>query len=81
MLKIHDSKLLKVALKGIDNILSKWEDEKASQSEESNEFLTRLEEKGGLDWIEALQSHPDHDVYKAAVKILEKNFELEEQPM
>ena len=35
-------------------------------------------EAGGLDKIEALQRHNNHDIYEKAIKILELHFEVED---
>jgi importin subunit alpha-1 len=75
-----DDKLLQVALEGIDNILSKWGNKEATEVGEPNEFVLRLDEKGGLNKIEGLQTHPNNEIYEASAKIIEKHFGMDEQP-
>lgn len=73
-----DAQLLQVALTGLDNILSKWGIKETTQGGERSEFIERLEAKGGLDKLEALQCHQNNEVYEAALKVLQNHYELEE---
>jgi len=68
LLTSDDSRLLLVILEGLDNLL-KLSDLNLAQS---------IEEHGGLDQIERLQSHQNHEVYEKAVSILETHFAAEE---
>jgi importin subunit alpha-1 len=42
-----------------------------------NPFATIIESAGGLDKIEALQQHPNEDVYEKAMHILQTYYEAE----
>ena len=62
--------MLAVALEGLDNTL------KAGQAnfindEGENHFATILENEGALDNLEELQQHPNHNIYEAAMKIVD----------
>ncbi len=68
-------KIVKVALEGLENILRIG----ALQLKEhpdlgENEYARFVDEAGGLDKIEQLQSHPNKDVYTRASKIIETYF-------
>jgi len=68
LLNSEDPRLLMVILEGIDNLL-KLSDLNLAQL---------VEEYGGVDAIERLQSHQNHEVYEKAVTILESHFAAEE---
>jgi len=79
LLKDQDSKILQVALEGIANCL-KWGKQFNLKDETgTNKFVAELEEKGGVDSLENLQSHPDNDVYQKVIQILEEYFDAEEE--
>jgi importin subunit alpha-1 len=71
-----DSKTLIVALEGIENFLKvgklHFPDEKGE-----NQFAIMLEYCGGVDRIEALQTHKNHEVYERALRLLETYFSLD----
>jgi hypothetical protein len=70
LLTIEDAQILVVVLDGISNILKM-----ASNSEEDIDLLTtQIEECGGLDKIEALQNHPNEEIYKLAFDIIDRYF-------
>lgn len=66
-LKFQDPKLLLVAMDAISNIL-RHDPQRANM----------LDNNGGLDTLESLQTHPSHDVYAKALEILERFFSVEE---
>jgi len=78
LLDVADVKIITVALEGLENIL------KVGEADSKNHDGTNLhqrfvQEAGGLDKIEALQRHDNHDIYEKAIKILELYFELEDE--
>lgn len=44
-----------------------------------NKFSVELEKCGGLDLIEPLQMHANHQIYERALRILEQYFQEEEE--
>lgn len=76
LLGAEDSKTVEVVLEGLNNILN-WGAVLASQNKTDNQFLVLLEDKGAVERIEKLQTHPNNEVYLKALKILENHFELE----
>jgi len=73
VLATPDSKTLIVALEGIENFLKvgrlHFPDEK-----NENRFAIMLELCGGVDKIEALQTHKNHEVYERALHLLETYY-------
>eukprot|EP01006_Ploeotia_vitrea_P052593 TRINITY_DN67708_c5_g2_i2.p1 TRINITY_DN67708_c5_g2~~TRINITY_DN67708_c5_g2_i2.p1 ORF type:complete len:535 (-),score=94.88 TRINITY_DN67708_c5_g2_i2:155-1759(-) len=79
LLGVPDAKVISVAMECLDNILKVGEDEKDLRGDGINHFAVAIQECGGLDKIEALQSHPNNDIYNLAVSLLEQYFDPEEQ--
>ena len=48
-----------------------------SQGLQENPFLVDLDNKGGVEKIEKLQTHPKNKVYLKALRILENHIELD----
>ena len=72
--KSLDAKLLQLCLDCLSNIL------KAGELEDgSNPCVTYTEECGGLDVIEKLQEHENHEVYTKALKIIERYFSTNDE--
>lgn len=67
ILNVNDTKILMVALDGIDNIL------KTAEACGRN-YLSFVDECGGVDMIEALQSHESEEVYEKCIQIIEAYF-------
>lgn len=79
LLSVHDSRIVSVALEGLENILRVGQKEKDTSGAEYNEYSRAIESVGGLDKIEGLQHHSNQEVYEKAVRILEVFFIPEEE--
>ena len=76
LLGVPDTRIVKVALEGLENILKMGQLVASSEADGGggNPMCVLLEEAGGLDQLEALQSHADDEVYQRAVSMLETYF-------
>lgn len=76
VLDVQDAKTLIVALEGIENFLKigklHFLDEKGE-----NKFAILLEVCGGVDRLEALQTHKNHEVYERALRLLETYYSID----
>jgi len=73
-----DSKIVQVALNGLENILRFGEAE-SKNTGGSNPYAVIIEEVFGLDKIEFLQSHENMEIYQKAFDIIERYFGTEEE--
>ncbi|XWS14233.1 hypothetical protein CRYUN_Cryun36dG0105600 [Craigia yunnanensis] len=79
LLVCPDPRVMTVCLEGLDNILKIGEADKESGNSVVNIYTEMIEECDGLDKIENLQSHDNNEIYKKAVKILERYWLEEEE--
>jgi hypothetical protein len=70
-LTLQDAKMLVVSLDAIERVLEVGE-------KFSLDYNMTLDEFNGIDLIEVLQEHPNDDVYKKAIHILENYFSSED---
>lgn len=78
LLSIPDTKVVEVALNGLDNIL-KLGDHDSRLNGSTNPYAIKIEECGGLDKIEFLQGHQNEKIYKKTFQIIETYFSQEEE--
>ena len=76
-LKMKEPRALAVALEGLENVLKAGQ-EHFTKAGVENKFALVLENEGGLDLIEELQLHPNHQIYNRSLRILEEFFTPEE---
>jgi len=76
LLSCGDARIILVALEGLENLLKVGD--KDSNDTSTNEYANMIEECGGLDHIEVLQSHSNNEIYEKVVHILETYFAAEE---
>ncbi|XP_040192990.1 importin subunit alpha-7 isoform X1 [Rana temporaria] len=79
LLTVMDSKIVHVALNGLENILRLGEQE-AKQGGDGgiNPYCGLIEEAYGLDKIEFLQSHENQEIYQKAFELIEHYFGVED---
>jgi len=75
LLRCTDSKVLLVSLEALENILKVGKKDVAKFN--SNPIVEKIEECSGLDDLEALQKHENHEIYERSLKILSGYFETE----
>ena len=73
-----DTKIVQVALSGLENILRFGEADARGEAAGVNPYAVIVEECYGLDKIEFLQSHENLEIYQKAFDIIEKYFGSEE---
>ena len=79
LLVCPDPRIVTVCLEGLENILKVGEAEKnLGASGDVNLYAQMIDDAEGLEKIENLQSHDNHEIYEKAVKILE-TYWLEEE--
>ena len=80
LLIMMDTKIIQVALDGLDNILKVGEmDRVAGGPGTTNQFAQFVEEAGGMLTIHNLQQHDNLEVYKKAFNIMDKYFPDEDE--
>uniref|UniRef100_A0ACB8FRC2 Importin subunit alpha-7 n=1 Tax=Sphaerodactylus townsendi TaxID=933632 RepID=A0ACB8FRC2_9SAUR len=78
LLTVMDSKIVQVALNGLENILRLGEQEAKQSSTGINPYCSLIEEAYGLDKIEFLQSHENQEIYQKAFDLIEHYFGIED---
>ncbi|XP_001925247.4 importin subunit alpha-6 isoform X2 [Sus scrofa] len=78
LLTVMDSKIVQVALNGLENILRLGEQESKQNGIGVNPYCALIEEAYGLDKIEFLQSHENQEIYQKAFDLIEHYFGVED---
>jgi HEAT repeat protein len=78
LLVVADSKIIIVALEGLENILKVGSEEAKECGSQINKMATYIEEAEGTKKLEQLQEHENTDVYEKAAKIVETYFNEDE---
>uniref|UniRef100_A0AAY4AVK2 Importin subunit alpha n=1 Tax=Denticeps clupeoides TaxID=299321 RepID=A0AAY4AVK2_9TELE len=78
LLTLMDSKIVQVALNGLENILRLGELE-AKRSGGINPYCALIEEAYGLDKLEFLQGHENQEIYQKAFDLIERYFSQEDE--
>ncbi|XP_061222160.1 importin subunit alpha-6 isoform X2 [Neopsephotus bourkii] len=79
LLTVMDSKIVQVALNGLENILRLGEQESKQSGMGVNPYCALIEEAYGLDKIEFLQRHENQEIYQKAFELIEHYFGVEEE--
>jgi hypothetical protein len=77
LLSAPDDNIICVALQAIENILIFGKQRQQEEGLAENPYAAAVESADGLSRIEALQSHPNDELYAKAVKILTTFFPIE----
>jgi len=78
LLDAKDSRIITVALEGLENILKMGQAEAERQGLPVSEYGHMVDSEGGLDKIEQLQNHQQNEIYEKAMKIIQKYFGFED---
>uniref|UniRef100_A0A672RQY7 Importin subunit alpha n=1 Tax=Sinocyclocheilus grahami TaxID=75366 RepID=A0A672RQY7_SINGR len=78
LLTLMDSKIVQVALNGLENILRLGELE-AKRGGGINPYCALIEEAYGLDKLEFLQGHENQEIYQKAFDLIERYFSTEDE--
>ncbi|XP_033865758.2 importin subunit alpha-5 isoform X3 [Acipenser ruthenus] len=79
LLTVMDSKIVQVALNGLENILRLGEQEAKRSGSGVNPYCALIEEAYGLDKIEFLQGHENLEIYQKAFDLIEHYFSPEDE--
>jgi len=74
LLTTQDVKIMTVALEGLENILKVGDTDAKLNGGGVNPYTEVIEAVDGLDKLEALQRHPNFEIYNKCFKILETYF-------
>ncbi|XP_058213912.1 importin subunit alpha-4-like isoform X2 [Rhododendron vialii] len=75
-----DPRIVTVCLEGLENILKVGEaDKETGLNSGINLYAQMIDECEGLDKIENLQTHDNHEIYEKAVKMLERYWAEEDE--
>jgi importin subunit alpha-1 len=79
MLRTSDSKILQVAMDGIENILQVGEQDAIHREDGINQYAAEVEDVGAMDDLYELQSHYDSNIYLKSKAVIEKFFGEDEE--
>eukprot|EP00743_Colponemidia_sp_Colp-15_P000362 GILK01000417.1.p1 GENE.GILK01000417.1~~GILK01000417.1.p1 ORF type:complete len:524 (-),score=86.04 GILK01000417.1:429-1952(-) len=76
LLSVSDTKVITVALEGLENILRNG---KARAAGAVNPYAVEVHRADGIEKLEALQNHPQNEIYSKVVSIIEEFFGTEDE--
>ena len=78
ILSVLDNKMIIVSLDGLENILKVGDEDKHRLGTGVNQYALYIEESGGMDKINLLQSHENNAIYTKAYHLIDKYFSEED---
>ena len=70
LLDCQDPRIITVCLEGLENILTAGEAKKIAGVTDVNIYVSQIDDVGGLEKIENLQSHESTEIYEKAAQIV-----------
>lgn len=73
LLEVQEPRIVEVVLDGLENILVVGQRD-AEEVGGANLYASYLEDCSGLEKLEYLQAHPNHDIYEKVYRIIDEHF-------
>lgn len=79
LFKCNDAKMIMVSMEATDNILRVGQRNGQANGSNVNSYAENVEECGGVQSLQSLQSHPNEEIFEKVNKILRAYWEVEEE--